>query len=143
MLTMFDAKQAPPAASYLLGDHLDAALAAGEDLTSTTLKIHAPTDSGGVELQQRHAALAEFITRMRTLEAALVARVLQARRRAEEIPRDAHMKPLISLFLSGTAILLDAVEESGDPSASPSSGPDGFRFLRDRGLMRPTLRACR
>lgn len=137
---MFDAKQAPPPCIYLLGDHLDAILAAGEDLTATTLKLAPPTVGGGVaELETRQAALANFITRLRTLEAALVARVLQARRRAEEIPRpDAHMKPLISLFLSGTVILLDAVEEYGDPSGIAfHAGADGFHFLRDRGLIAP------
>lgn len=137
---MFDAKQAPPPCIYLLGDHLDAILAAGEDLTATTLKLAPPTVGGGVaELEARQTALASFISRLRTLEAALVARVLQARRRAEEIPRpDAHMKPLISLFLSGTAILLDAVEEYGDPSGIAfHAGVDGFYFLRDRGLIAP------
>ena len=137
---MFDAKQAPPPCIYLLGDHLDAILAAGEDLTATVLKLAPPTVGGGVaELEARQAALANFIARLRTLEAALVARVLQARRRAEEIPRpDAHMKPLISLFLSGTAILLDAVEDYGDPSGIAfHAGADGFYFLRDRGLIAP------
>jgi hypothetical protein len=135
---MFDAKQAPPACIYLLGDHLDAALAAGEDLMSTTLDIKPPPASGGiVELDDRHAALAQFIARLRALEAGLVARVVQARRRAEELPRpDASLKPLVSLFLSGTVILLDAVQEFGDPSGIAfDSGPDGFRFLRDRGLV--------
>lgn len=136
---MFDAKQAPPACIYLLGDHLDAALAAGEDLTSTTLVVSAPTVSGGVvELDDRQAALAGFITRMRGLEAGLVARIVQARRRAEELPRDADLKPLVSLFLSGTVSLLDAVQEFGDPSGIAfDSGHDGFRFLRDRGLIAP------
>ena len=135
---MFDAKQAPPPCIYLLGDHLDASLATGEDLAATTLRLAPPTAVGGMaELEQRHAALSAFINRLRTLEAALVARVLHARRRAEEIPRpDAHMKPLISLFLSGTAILLDAVEEYGDPSGIAfHAGADGFHFLRDRGLI--------
>lgn len=137
---MFDAKQAPPPCIYLLGDHLDAILAAGEDLMATRLILAPPTVGGGVvELEARQTALASFISRLRTLEAALVARVLQARRRAEEVPRpDAHMKPLISLFLSGTAILLDAVEEYGDPSGIAfHAGADGFYFLRDRGLIAP------
>jgi hypothetical protein len=136
-LTMFDAKQAPPAAAYLLGGHLDAALAAGEDLMSTTLELSPPASSG-VELDDCQAALAEFITRMRALEAGLVARLVQARRRADELPRDADLKPLVSLFLSGTVVLLDAVQEFGDPSGIAfDSGPDGFRFLRDRGLVPP------
>ena len=134
---MFDAKQAPPAAAYLLGDHLDAALAAGEDLMSTTLEINAPNALGGVELDERQAALAEFITRMRALEAGLVARLVQARRRADELPRDADLKPLF-VCLSGTVVLLDAVQEFGDPSGIAfDSRPDGFRFLRDRGLVPP------
>lgn len=133
---MFDAKQAPPAAVYLLGDHLDAALAAGEDVMSTVLAIDAPPLSRSIDLCDRHAALAEFITRLRALEAGLVARVVQARRRADELPRDADLKLLTSLFLSGTTPLLDAVQEFGDPSGIAfDSGPDGFRFLRDRGLI--------
>lgn len=136
---MFDAKPAPPACIYLLGDHLDAALAAGEDLMSTTVAIGPPPAAGGIiELDDRHAALAQFITRMRGLEAGLVARIVQARRRAEELPRDADLKLLVNLFLSGTVSLLDAVQEFGDPSGIAfDSGADGFRFLRDRGLIEP------
>jgi hypothetical protein len=134
---MLDARLAPPAAVYLLGDHLDAALAAGEDLMSTLLTIRPPPVSGGVvELDDRHAALAEFMARLRALEAGLVARVVQARRRAGELPREADLKPLVSLFQSGTVVLLDAVQDFGDRSGTAfDSGADGLRFLRDRGLI--------
>lgn len=136
---MFDAREAPPACVYLLGDHLDAALAAGEDLMSTVLAADPPSASGGLsDHEERQAALAEFIARLRALEAGLVARVVQARRRADELPRDADIKPLVSLFQSGTVELLDAVREFGDPSgAAFDSGADGFRFLRQRGLIAP------
>jgi hypothetical protein len=137
---MFDAKQAPPACIYLLGDHLDAALAAGEDLAATTLHLTPPSASGGfTEIETRQEELATFLNRLRALEAALVARVLHARRRAEEIPRpDAHLKPLVSLFLAGTTALVDAVEEFGDPSGLAfNAGSDGFYFLRNRSLIRP------
>lgn len=135
---MLDSKQAPPACIYLLGDHLDATLAAGEDLLTTSVELIAPTPSSGIaDLKERQESLADFLNRLRALEAAVVARVLQARRRAEEIPRaDAHVKPLVSLFLSGTTVLLDAVAEFGDPSGLAfNSGADGLHFLRARGLV--------
>jgi hypothetical protein len=137
---MLDTKQAPPACIYLLGDHLDAILAAGEDLLATSLELAPPSAAGGVaELKMRQEALAAFLSRLRTLEAGVVARVLQARRRAEEMPKaDAHVKPLVSLFLSGTTVLLDAVAEYGDPSGLAfNSGADGLHFLRTRGLVAP------
>jgi hypothetical protein len=130
----------PPACAFLLGDHLDATLAASEDLLATSLELTAPSLLGSVaELQQRQEALADFLGRLRALEAAVVARVLQARRRAEELPKtDAQLKPLVSLFVSGTTVLLDAVAEFGDPSVQAfNSGTDGLHFLRRRALVAP------
>lgn len=140
---MFEARQAPPASVYLLGDHLDAALAAGEDLMSTVLTITGPPAVGSViEIDDQHAAQAEFISRLRALEAGLVARVVQARRRADELPRDPDLRPLISLFQSGTVVLLDAVQEFGDPASTAfDTGTDGLAFLRDRGLIAPDAAA--
>jgi len=135
---MFDAKQAPPACIYLLGDHLDSALAAGEDLAATSARLTPPTASMAyADIEERHEALSGFLHRLRALEAAMVARVLHARRRAEEIPRpDVHLKMVISMFLSGTTPLLDAVEEFGDPSGLAfNSGADGMHFLRSRGVI--------
>src|SRR5689334_3250030 len=135
---MLDTKHTPPPNIYLLGDHLDAALAAGEDLMALSLEQVPPSAGAGpIELEQRQEKFASFLNRLRSLEAALIARALQARRRAEEIQRpDAHLRPLIGLFLSGTVSLLDAVEEFGNPMAlSFSSGNDGLHFLRTRGLL--------
>jgi hypothetical protein len=137
---MLDSKQTPPPSVYLLGDHLDAALAAGEDLLALTLEIVPPSaNAGPVELERCQKDFAQFLNRLRALEASLIARVLQARRRAEEIQRpDAHLKPLISLFLSGTVSLLDAVEEFGNPIALAfNTGNDALHFLRGRGLLAP------
>ena len=74
---------------------------------------------------------------MRTLELSLTARLLQARKRAEEMRRrEARLKPLISLFVAGTAPLVDAAMELGDTTMRDfDTGDTAFAFLRSRALI--------
>ena len=74
---------------------------------------------------------------MRTLELSLTARLLQARKRAEEMRRrEPRLKPLIALFVAGTAPLVDAAMELGDTSTHDfETGDTAFAFLRSRGLI--------
>lgn len=125
---------------YLLADHLDAALAAGEDLLALSLIVTEPLSRARPrDVREEDARLGRFIWQARTFEASLIAHVLQARRRAQEVPRpDAHLKPLVSLFLGGTAPLLDAAADYGDPAVRAfESGVDRLSFLRSRGLIAP------
>src|SRR5262245_3389193 len=103
---------------YLLKDHLDATLALGEDLLAAELVLPAADRPGLRDWIRQTRDLDEFLASLRTLEYALTARLLQARKRAEELKRgDNRLKPLIALFVAGTAALVDAAAELGDTDA--------------------------
>jgi hypothetical protein len=123
---------------YLLIEHLDAALAAGEHLTSQTMDVTEPSaDVGPRRLRSREARFIGFVSHVRSLEASLIAHILQARRRARELPRSrGPLKMLLDSFSGGTAALLDAVAEYGDPARFAfNTGADRLSYLRARGLM--------
>jgi hypothetical protein len=123
---------------YLLGDHLDAALAMGEDLLAEKVVLaDAAQPLNTARLVQQNRELAKFLTIVRTLEMSLTARLLQARRRAEEMRRhETRLKPLIALFVGGTAPLVDAAMELGDTTVRDfNTGNTAFAFLRSRALI--------
>ena len=125
------AKPTPDPGIYLLADHLDAALAAGEDLIAETLPSAADrADSSPDDVPA-------YIARLARHEAALIARVLQARRRASELPRlDAPLRPIIQLIVSQSASLIDIIGQFGDdPESRFATGGDPLAFLRSRGLV--------
>lgn len=123
---------------YLLVEHLDAALAAGENLTTQTMDVTEPSaDVGPRRLRSREARFIGFVNHVRSLEASLIAHILQARRRATELPRArGPLKILLDSFSGGTAVLIDAVAEYGDPARFAfNTGADRLSYLRVRGLM--------
>lgn len=123
---------------YLLGDHLDAALAMGEDLLTEKVALDTPAGSSPLRTWMRqNRDLNDFFTTVRTLEYAMTARLLQARKRADELKRsESRLRPLIALFVAGTAPLADAAAELGDTDARDfRSADDMFTFLRHRGLL--------
>jgi hypothetical protein len=123
---------------YLLGDHLDAALALGEDLlTEKVVLADAVQPLTMARLVRQNCELADFFSTARTLELSLTARLLQARKRAEELRRrETRLKPLIALFVGGTAPLLDAAMELGDTTVHDfQTGDTAFAFLRSRALI--------
>ena len=123
---------------YLLGDHLDAALAMGEDLLTERVTLADATQHLTMaRLVRQNRELAEFLTNVRTLELSLIARLLQARKRAEEMKRhESRLKPLIALFIGGTAPLVDAAQELGDTTSHDfDTGDTASAFLRSRGLI--------
>ena len=123
---------------YLLGDHLDAALAMGEDLlTEKVVLADAAQQLTTARLVRQNRELADFLTTVRTIELSLTARLLQARKRAEELRRrETRLKPLIALFTAGTAPLVDAAMELGDPpTRSFDTGDTAYAFLRSRALI--------
>jgi hypothetical protein len=123
-------------AIYLLGDHLDAALILGEELLREQLMLATPNYATVVETKRAHAELAQFVASCHTLELALTARLLEGRKRAQSLRRESHLKALIALFVSGTAVLADAVAELGDrASADFQTGRTGLAFLRSRGMI--------
>jgi len=96
---MTDATPARHPTAYLLGDHLDAALAMGEDLlTERVVLAEAEQKLNMSRLLRQSGEVADFLDNVRTLELSLIARLLQARRRAEEIKRrETRLKPLKNL----------------------------------------------
>ena len=119
-----------PASVYLVADNLDAVLAAGEDLLALS------HDSEADPLRAA-AADREFADRVRTLEMVVAVRALQARARAAEVrAADPRYKPLIDLFIAGTAPLSDAVAELGNStSVDFHAGSDVVAYFRARGLI--------
>jgi hypothetical protein len=123
---------------YLLGDHLDASLAMGEDLLAEKLALldAVETPSRGHLLRQNRA-LNQFLATVRCLELAMIARLLEARRRAEELKRsEGRLRPLAALLAAGTAPLVDAVAELGDTSTRDfDTGDTACAFLRSRNMI--------
>jgi hypothetical protein len=123
---------------YLLGDHLDAALAMGEDLLAEQVLLHVPASRSPLRTWMRqNRDLNTFLTTVRTLEYAMTARLLQARKRAEELKRrESGLRPVIGLFVAGTAPLADAAAELGDTDARDFHCADAaLTFLRERGIL--------
>ncbi|MFA5956064.1 hypothetical protein [Hyphomicrobium sp.] len=133
-----------PLSVYMLADHLDAALAAGEDIVARGIYWR--------ELADKADDPAEFATRQRKvadeirgLELMLVARILKARNHALALAEyDDRFRVVGKLFASGTAILLDAVEESGDARSTDfDTGDEIIAYVRGRGLIAPDAAAIR
>jgi len=122
----------------LLSDHLDAALAMGEDLLTEKVGLAVATEPLTVtRLARQNRDITEFLRNVRTLELAMTARLLQARRRAQDMKRgESRLRPMILLFVAGTAPLMDAAAELGDTSAHDfETGDVASAFLRSRGLI--------
>jgi hypothetical protein len=124
---------------YLLRDHLEATLGLGEDLLSAELSLQAGDRHGLRDWIRQTRDLEGFLGSVRTLEYAMTARLLQARKWAEDVRRsDARLKPLIALFVAGTAPLVDAAAELGDADARDFDCADAtLTFLRGRGMLAP------
>jgi hypothetical protein len=124
---------------YLLRDNLEATLALGEDLLSAELTLPAQDRPGLRGWIRQTRDLDGFLGSLRTLEYATTARLLQARKWAEELRRsDARLKSLIALFVAGTVPLVDAAAELGDTDARDFDGDDAaLTFLRRRGMLAP------
>jgi hypothetical protein len=128
---------------YLLADHLDAALAMGEDLLACKVTLGSAQDTSATSGQTMHRletqnrALRVFMGEARTLELALVSRLLQARKWAEELRNsELGLKPVIALFVAGTAQFADHVAEIGDPTNSAfETGNTVLAYLRSRGMI--------
>jgi hypothetical protein len=121
-------------AACMLADHLDAMLAAGEDLTALAAVLPQGNFDG---TSGPWDAVADMVRQARLLETALLARALQARARARDLGRlGGEAGALLKLFVGGTTVLVDAVAEIGDRTgAAFDTGLDPFVYLRTRGLV--------
>ena len=124
--------------AYLLADHLDAMLAAGEDL----LHVHrdlapVPLEPTGDTARAEINALRHFVDATHTLELKLAMRGLQARERTDELRRlDTRLDLIAGLFIGGTAPLADAAEELGDETGVDfNTGDEVVSYLRSRALI--------
>lgn len=122
MLQLNLRRPAATAGVYLLADHLDAALAAAEDLS----RIELPAD---------RVALDREVARARGLEVRLALRVLEAQRQARR-PLPSPARQVADLFVGSTRVLEDAVNDLSDWTRSDfETGGDAITFLRSRGLI--------
>ena len=132
-----DAPRAPMPV-YLLAEHLDGALAAGEDLVARGADWRALAEDPGPasDFAEDQRAIAEQV---RSFELMLIARVMKAREHARVLSEvDDRFSAIAKLFVSGTAILLDAVEECGDATeADFETGDSLVAYVRGRGLIAP------
>jgi hypothetical protein len=127
-----------PLSVYMLADHLDGALAAGEDLVARGQDWRALAENPGVEADFAFAQR-KIAEEVRGFELMLIARILKARDHARAIAGiDLRFAVIANLFVSGTAILLDAVEECGDARHDDFETGDGVvSYVRSRGLISP------
>lgn len=137
---MSDASMLPraiPACVYLLAEHLDATLAAGEDLTSVLYIWPGAPAREPDAIAELRAGQRAAIERIRTFELALLSRVLKGRDWAAELAlEDEKFAMMARLYLSGTVILLDAIEECADVSAADfDAGESVTAYARSRGLI--------
>lgn len=134
---------APPAV-YLIADHLDAVLAAGEDLRK--LSVALPPAKAGLPIEAA-VELRAFIERVQAHEMTIILRLLAARRQVAEMPPTNDVVRLVlGLFTGGTHALTDAATECGDPRANEfATAGDAIAYLHSRGLLpeeKPSLMGC-
>jgi len=126
-----------PASVYLLAEHLDVALAAGEDLTGVLHVRSGPPPRDDAELIDFRAGRRAAIEQIRTFELALIARLLMGREWAVTVAtEDERFQPVARLYVAGTATLVDAVAECADLSSEDfDTGDDLTAYMRSRGLI--------
>ncbi len=132
-----------PVGVYLLAEHLDAALASGEDLTSVLFIWPGAAPRHPDAIAELRAGQRAAIERIRTFELALISRVLKGRDWATEVAESEERFAMMArLYLAGTAILLDAVDECADVSAADFDAGSGLlSYLRGRGMVAPDAAA--
>ncbi len=132
-------KPSTPPEVLLLADHLDAILAAGEDIQKLAVDIEAVRRSDGIAAPWDR--FADLIGQARLFELTIISRVLQARSRARELARVLGRKGdifagLLELFASGTSVLEVATAELADRSGNDfDGGLDPLTYLRTRNVV--------
>lgn len=124
-----------PPCVYLVADHLDAALAAGEDLVAAAKSWQC----GDCSEPSVAGAQRWTLSRVMTYEMALITRIVQAREHVAELAAiDRRFRPLAQLFVSATRDLREALEVIGDRAVNDFDTGDGrIAYLRSRGIIDP------
>ena len=127
-----DSHPIPPEA-YMLADHLDAALAAGEDILIAGRKLTDENDKGTRE----PPALRSSIELIRALELAMITRVLKAREWSQRLSKaDTRFKLPAFSFMSGSVSLVDAIAEFADATNVDFDTADGITaYFRSRSVI--------
>lgn len=122
-----------PASAYMLADHLDAALASGEDILAAGRKFGNLNDTAA----NQPVALRSCVELIRALELALITRVMKAREWSQALTKtDVRFKLTASLFMSGTNALVDAIAEFADATQADFETGDGITaYFRSRGII--------
>ncbi len=137
------ARPSSPPCVYFLADHLDAVLAAGEDMRKLDITWVSSTNGTQEETVRDLVTLRDSVDELRSLELSLIARLLKSRERAEELARtDARLKLMARLFLNGTGLITDALPELADATATDfNTGDADLAYLRARALIAPDAAA--
>jgi hypothetical protein len=122
---------------YLLAEHLDAALAAGEDLAQVRYVWSDPPPRSLERIEALRAGQRRAVERIQTYELVLISRLLKAREWATTVASEHERFGVVArLYNAGTAVLLDAVAECGDMSAIDfDTADDPTAYLRSRGVV--------
>ena len=126
-----------PPAVYLIADHLDAILAAGEDLRRLSVAI--PPVKNGLTADTA-AEIRAFVEGIQAFELTIILRTLEARKRIADLSGcDKMLSLILSLFAGGTAALVDSAIECGDTANIEfASAGDPLDYLRSRHLLSET-----
>lgn len=131
------ARPSSPPCVYFLADHLDAVLAAGEDMRNIDITWMSSANESPEDTVRDLVSVRDSIDELRSLEFSLIARLLKSRERAEELARtDPRLKLMARLFINGTALITDALPELADATASDfNTGDADLAYLRARTLI--------
>jgi len=123
---------AVPAEAYMLADHLDAALAAGEDILTAGRRL---ANAGTAACSQDD--LRSAVESVRALELALITRVLKAREWSQRFCKaDARFKLQAMSFMGGSSALVDALAQFADATNADFDTGDGMTaYFRSRGVI--------
>ncbi len=121
---------------YLLGEHLDMILAAGEDLKRVVPEWRPVSTRRAADPR---ICLKQFAARVHTYECAAIARIERAREHTRRAVRlDKRLAMLGGLFVAGTAALSDAVAAMADSQGRAfDTGSDPISYLTSRGIVDP------
>lgn len=135
-----------PASAYMLADHLDATLAAGEDLLASGRRCREIIDqmpNPRAPQTSQAVALRSSVELVRSLELALITRVTKAREWSQMLTRlDPRFRAIGSLFIGGTASFVDALAEFADATEQDfATGDVMTAYFRSRGMLAPGMSA--
>lgn len=122
-----------PGCVYLLADHLDMLLAAGEDIQKIEfVKVETAADA-----DEQTLSIQDFVRHARELEHAAIGRLMCARTQASQLEgEDERFSMLARLFLAGTAHVSDVLQHFQDREVQAfDCGSDPIDYLRSHGLV--------